>query len=68
MLLPGSVQFDKHNSVSPLLNDDAKAFFHTKTAQLLYLSTHLHGELAYYVNRLCQKVNAPNEDDMTKLK
>lgn len=67
VLLPGSEQFDQRNSESPLLNTDAKAFFHTKIAQLLYLSSHLHGKLSYYVNRLCQKVNAPTEDDMNKL-
>ena len=67
VMLPGSIQFDIRDKDSPLLNEDAKAFFHTKTAQLSYLSNHLHGELSYYVNRLCQCVHHPTEDDLQKL-
>ena len=67
VMLPASTQFDTRNTNSPLLNDEAKSFFHTKTAQLLYLSNHLHGELSYYVNQLCQRVHCPTDDDMTKL-
>ena len=73
-MLPGSTQFDitkLRDKDSPLLNEEAKVFFHTKTAQLLYLSNHLHGELSYYVNRLtltlCQRVHHPTEDDLKKL-
>jgi hypothetical protein len=67
VMLPGSTQFDIRDPDSPLLNEEAKGFFHTKTAQLLYLSNHLHGELSYYVNRLCQHVHHPTEDDLQKL-
>ncbi len=67
VFLPGSTQFDNRIKDSPLLNEEAKSFFHTKTAQLLYLSNHLHGELSYYVNQLCQRVHQPTEDDMEKL-
>ena len=38
VMLPGNTQFDIRDKDSPLLNEEAKVFFHTKTAQLLYLS------------------------------
>jgi len=59
--------FDTILSESPRLSKDMHEFFHTKTAQILYLSNHLHGELCYYANKLCQRVNAPTIDDLQKL-
>ena len=67
VILPGDSQFDIIDHASPTLNDEAKTFFHKKTAQLLYLANHLHGEISYYVNKLCQRVQAPTESDMQKL-
>jgi hypothetical protein len=59
--------FDTIPPDSPRLNKEMHDFFHTKTAQILYLSNHLHGELCYYANKLCQRVHAPTMDDLNKL-
>jgi hypothetical protein len=64
---PGTIDFAHHQPDSPPLNEDAKSFFHTYVAKCLYLHTHLHGEIGFYVNFLAQRVQNPTEADLKKL-
>jgi hypothetical protein len=65
--LPGTNKLMDRNDDSPLLNDEARTFFHQYVAKVLYLATHMHGELSFYVNILAQRTANPTTQDLQHL-
>ena len=44
---PGTTKLMERTDDSPLLNDEEQTFFHQYVAKVLYLATHMHGELSF---------------------
>ena len=64
--IPGSTDFAT-DPESPFLDTEEREFFHTYVAKCLYLSTHIHGEIAFYVSIISQRVHRPTKLDLKKL-
>ena len=67
VMLPGTTKLMDRNDDSPLLNEEARTFFHQYVAKVLYLATHMHGELRFYVNILAQRTANPTSNDLQHL-
>jgi hypothetical protein len=67
VMLPGTTKLMERTDDSPLLNDEEQTFFHQYVAKVLYLATHMHGELSFYVNILAQRTAQPTSQDLQHL-
>jgi len=64
---PASLDLFDIDTNSPLLSAELKERFHRGTAQCLYLATHVRPDILCAVSFLTTRVQAPTEDDSTKL-
>jgi hypothetical protein len=67
-VLPGKKNLFPSSLGSPLLSEVEKGSFHMVVAKLLYLFRRARPDIIIAVGFLCTRVQAPTEEDRTKLK